>query len=69
MPDYVRLELDEFGIPVCPTVHVMSLVERRHLWQHTVKMDAITCVIVMGQLCYARTCWHITPSYLPNYKR
>jgi hypothetical protein len=22
----------------------------------------------MGQLCYPRTCWRITPSYLPNHK-
>jgi hypothetical protein len=32
MPDYIRMELDEFGIPVCPAVHVTSLVERRHIW-------------------------------------
>lgn len=25
MPDYIRMELDEFGIPVCPAVHVTSL--------------------------------------------
>ncbi len=68
MPDYIRMELDEFGIPICPAVHVTSLVERRHVWQKLVKMDAVTRAIVMGQLCYLRTCWRITPSYLPNHK-
>ncbi len=28
MPDYVRMELDEFGIPICPAVHVTSLVDQ-----------------------------------------
>ena len=68
MPDYVRMELDEFGIPVCPAVHVTSLVERRHVWQALIKMDSVTRAIVMGLLCYPRTCWRITPSYLPNHK-
>jgi hypothetical protein len=68
MPEYIRMELDEFGIPICPAVHVTSLVERRHIWQELIKMDAVTRAIVMGQLCYPRTCWRITPSYLPNHK-
>ena len=68
MPDYVRMELDEFGIPICPAVHVTSLVERRHVWVELIKMDAVTRAIVMGKLCYPRTCWRITPSYLPNHK-
>ena len=66
MPDYIRTELDALGIPVLPAHHVTSLVERRHVWQRHIKMDSVTRAIVMGQLCYPRTCWRITPSYLPN---
>ena len=68
MPDYVRIELDAFGIPVLPTHLVTSLVERRDVWQRLIKMDGVTRAIVMGKLCYPRTCWRITPSYLPNHK-
>ena len=68
MPEYIRIELDAFGIPVLPAHHVTSLVERRHVWQRHIKMDSVTRAIVMGQLCYPRTCWRITPSYLPNHK-
>ena len=68
LPDYIRIELDAFGIPVLPAHHVTSLVERRHVWQRHIKMDSVTRAIVMGQLCYPRTCWRITPSYLPNHK-
>ncbi len=68
MPDYIRMELDEFSIPVCPAVHVTSLVERRLVRHNLIKMDALMRAIVMGQLCYPRTCWRITPSYLPNHK-
>jgi hypothetical protein len=31
-------------------------------------MDCVTRAIVMGLLSYPRTCWHITPSYLPNHR-
>jgi hypothetical protein len=68
LPDYIRLELDAFGIPILPTHHVTSLLERRHLWQQHVQMDGVTRAIVTGRLAYPRTCWRITPSYLPNHK-
>ena len=68
MPDYIRTELDAFGIAVLPAHHVTSLVERRAVWQRLIKMDSITRAIVMGELCYPRTCWRITPSYLPYHK-
>ena len=67
-PDYLRMECDAFGIPLLPSTHVASLVERRHVWLRMIKMDSITRAIVMGKLCYPRTCWRITPSYLPNHK-
>jgi hypothetical protein len=31
-------------------------------------MDCVTLTIVMEKLSYPRTCWRITPSYLPNHK-
>ena len=31
-------------------------------------MDGVTRAIVMGKLSYPRTCWRITPSYLPNHQ-
>ena len=68
LPDYVRLELDAFGIPILPSHHVTSLLERRHLWQRLIPMDGVARAIVMGKLSYPRTCWRITPSYLPNHK-
>ena len=68
LPNYVRLELDAFGIPILPTHHVTSLLERRHVWQRFIQMDGVARAIVMGQLSYPRTCWRITPSYLPNHK-
>ena len=68
MPDYIRIELDAFGIPVLPAHHVTSLVERRDVWKRLIKMDGVTRAIVLGKLCYPRTCWRITPSYLPNHK-
>ena len=68
VPEYVRLELDELGMPICPRLRVTALVERRHVWERLIKMDGVTRAIVMGKLCYPRTCWRITPSYLPNHK-
>ena len=68
MPEYIRIELDAFGIPVLPAHHVTSLIERRDVWQRLIKMDSITRAIVMGKLSYPRTCWRIIPSYLPNHK-
>ncbi len=68
LPDYIRIELDAFGIPVLPAHHIMSLVERRHVWQRHIKMDSVARAIVMGQRCYQCTCWRITPSNLSNHK-
>ena len=68
LPEFVRMEVDAFGIPLIPRHRVTSLVERRHLWERLIKMDGITRAVVMGKLCYPRTCWLITPSYLPNHK-
>ncbi len=42
--------------------------ERLDVWQRLIKMDSVTTAIVMGKLCYPRTCWRITPSCLPNHK-
>ncbi len=50
LPDYIRLELDEFGIPILPAHHVTSLLELRHLWQRHVQMDCVTRAIVIGLL-------------------
>ncbi len=68
LPAYIRLETDAFGIPILPAHHVTSMLEQRHVWLRSIRMDGITRAIVMGQLCYPRTCWRITPSYLPNHK-
>ena len=68
LPPFIRLELDAFGIPICPTHRVTALVERRHVWSRLINMDGVTRAVVMGKLCYPRTCWRITPSYLPNHK-
>jgi hypothetical protein len=67
-PEYIRFAEDEFGIPILPANHVTSLLARRHVWAANVQMDSVTRAIVMGKLCYPRTCWRITPSYLPNHK-
>jgi hypothetical protein len=68
LPDYIRFELDAFGIPILPQHDVTSLLERRHVWQRLVQMDGVARAIVMGKLSYPRTCWRILPSYLPNHK-
>ncbi len=68
LQDYISLELDVLVIPILPAHHNTSLLERRHLWQRHVQMDGVTRAIVMGLLSYPRTCWRITPSYLPNHK-
>ncbi len=68
LPGYIRLELDAFGIPILPTHHVTSLLERRHTWQRLVQMDGDTRANVMGKLSYPHTCWCITPPYLPNHE-
>jgi hypothetical protein len=60
-PKYIRFEEDAFGIPILPKHHVISLLDRRHVWQRLVQMDCVTRVIVMGKLSYPRTCWRITP--------
>jgi len=67
-PEYIRFKLDEFGIPILPPHHVTSLLERRHVWLEHIRMDGVTRAIVMGKLSYPRTCWRITPSYLPNHQ-
>jgi hypothetical protein len=60
LPDYVRLELDAFSIPILPAHSdgdsVTSLLERRHVWQRFILMDGVTRAIVMGKLSYPRTC-------------
>ena len=63
-PEYIRFAEDEFGIPILPANHVTSLLARRHVWANNVQMDGVTRAIVMGKLCYPRTCWRITPSYI-----
>ena len=68
LPDYVRLARDSGGMPIYPAGHVTDLVERRHVWERLILMDGVTRAIVSGKLCYPRTCWRITPSYLPNHK-
>ena len=68
LPEYIRFEVDGFGIPLLPKHHVTSLLERRHVWERLIKMDGVARAIVMGKLSYPRTCWRITPSYLPNHK-
>jgi hypothetical protein len=68
LPDSIRLELDAFGIPILPTHHGTSLLERQHVWQRLIQMDSVTRAIVMEKLSFSRTCWIITPSYLPNHK-
>ncbi len=42
--------------------------KQRHVWQSLIKNYSITLAIVLGKRCYPLTCWHITPSYLPNHK-
>ena len=68
LPEYVRLARDAGGMPIYPALTVTSLVERRHVWERLILMDGVTRAIVSGKLCYPRTCWRITPSYLPNHK-
>ncbi len=63
-PEYIRFKLDEFGIPILPSHHVTSLLERRHagVWLEHIRMDVVTRAIVMGKLSYPRTCWRIVVS-------
>ena len=68
LPEYIRLAEDEFGIPLVPKHRVTAVVERRHVWERLIRMDGVTRAVVQGKLCYPRTCWRITPSYLPNHK-
>jgi hypothetical protein len=68
LPEYVRLALDNGGTPIYPTLTVTTLVERRHVWERLIVMECVTRAIVSGKLCYPRTCWRITLSYLPNHK-
>ncbi len=65
LPEFVRMELDAFGIPITPRHRVSSLVERRHVWDRLIKMDGVTRAVVMGKLSYPRTCWHIARALLP----
>jgi hypothetical protein len=67
-PDYIRLPLDERGCPIVPKHRVTSIVERRHVWARLIRMDGVTRAAVMGMLCYPRSSWRISPSYLPNHK-
>ena len=46
---------------------VTDLVARWHVWERLTQMDSVTRA-VQGKLCYPRTCWRITPSYLPSHK-
>ncbi len=66
-PEYIRFKLDEFVIPILPLHHVTSMLERRHVWLEHIQMDGVTRAIVLGKLSYQRTCWRITPSFLPNH--
>ncbi len=38
------------------------------MWQEHIQADGIKRAIMMGKVSYLRTCWRITPSYLPNHK-
>ena len=68
LPEYIRLAVDEFGIPLVPKHRVTAVVEKRHVWEQLIRMDGVTRAVIQGKLCYPRTCWRITPSYLPNHK-
>jgi hypothetical protein len=65
LQEYVQLALDDGGMLIYPTLTVTALVERLHVWERLIMMDGVTRAIVSGKLCYQRTCWLITPSYLP----
>ena len=68
LPEYIRLERGGEGVPIFPSGHVTDLVARRHVWERLILMDGVTRAVVQGKLCYPRSCWRITPSYLPNHK-
>jgi hypothetical protein len=68
LPEYIRLEVDGEGVPIWPDGHVTDLVARRHVWEKLILMDGVTRACVQGKLGYPRSCWRITPSYLPNHK-
>jgi hypothetical protein len=68
LPEYIRLEVDGEGVLIWPDGHVTDLVARRHVWEKLILTDGVTRACVQGKLGYPRSCWRITPSYLPNHK-
>jgi hypothetical protein len=38
------------------------------VWLRLIRMDGVTRAAVMGMLCYPRSSWRISLSYLPNHK-
>ncbi len=67
LPEYIRLERDGEGVPIFPAGHVTDLEARRHIWEKLILMDGVTRAVVQGKLGYPRSCWRITPSYLPDH--
>ncbi len=51
-----------------PKLHVMALVDLRHVWDRLIRMDGTTRAMVHGKLCFQRIGWDILPSYMQNHK-